>query len=325
VDIQDDRLVLRALGFLLLLAGIGCAFLGPVEIYVLYLFSEGGRFYYDGFRFGSFMFGNIAIQVLGYYLLAAVLIPLGYGHLFLRRWAQPLARALLGIWLLLGLPLLIVLFFMTAAVKSFSTAGGVVFIALLAASYFVLPWLAIRFYRSQRVRAAFAAGSPQPGALEARPMPILVLCLLDLFFLIALHLPLLFRGLFPLFGTLLGDLQGIYCLSAEVLLLAALLWGTWMRYGWAWWGSLLFYVLLATTWLVTFARTSYADLLAWLQFSPTETGMLSGIPLQGWHIGVFVALPMLATLIVVLASRCHFRSAAPAAHLDIPGHAKQNA
>ncbi len=83
---RDRRLVLVALGLVLLLAGIGCAFLGPVELYVFYLFSEGGRFSYDGFRFGSFMFGNIAIQVAGYYLAAAVLVPLGYGHLRLRRW-----------------------------------------------------------------------------------------------------------------------------------------------------------------------------------------------------------------------------------------------
>jgi hypothetical protein len=42
------------------------------------LFSEGGSFSYEGFGFGSFMFGNIASQVIGYYLIAAVLIVVGY-------------------------------------------------------------------------------------------------------------------------------------------------------------------------------------------------------------------------------------------------------
>jgi hypothetical protein len=37
--------------------------------------------------------------------------------------------------------------------------------------------------------------------------------------------------------------------------------------------------------------------------------MLSGIPLQGWGIGAFVALPMLATLGVILASPRHFELA----------------
>ena len=306
MDHRDRRLVLVALGFVLLLAGIGCAFLGPVELYVFYLFSEGGRFYYDGFRFGSFMFGNIAVQVAGYYLAAAVLVPLGYGHVRLRRWARPLALALLWTWILLGLPLLIVLFFMTVSVKSFSTAGGVAFVVLLASSYFLLPWLGIRFYQGRNVRSTFEAHDRHSSALEARPTAILVICLLDLFFLIALHVPLLYRGLFPLFGTLLGGLEGIYLIAAAVLVLGLLLWGTWEQRMWAWWGSAVYYALLAATWLVTFARTPWAGLLAWLQFAPAELEALSGMPLQGYEIGVFVGLPMLACLVVILACRRHF-------------------
>ena len=306
MDHRDRRLVLVALGFVLLLAGIGCAFLGPVELYVFYLFSEGGRFYYDGFRFGSFMFGNIAVQVAGYYLAAAVLVPLGYGHVRLRRWARPLALALLWTWILLGLPLLIVLFFMTVSVKSFSTAGGVAFVVLLASSYFLLPWLGIRFYQGRNVRSTFEAHDRHSSALEARPTAILVICLLDLFFLIALHVPLLYRGLFPLFGTLLGGLEGIYLIAAAVLVLGLLLWGTWEQRMWAWWGSAVYYALLAATWLVTLAQTPWAGLLAWLQFAPAELEALSGMPLQGYEIGVFVGLPMLACLVVILACRRHF-------------------
>jgi hypothetical protein len=60
-------------------------FFGPLEMYCFYLFSEGGHFYYEGFGFGSFMFGNIASQIIGYCLIAAVCVPLGYGHLATRR------------------------------------------------------------------------------------------------------------------------------------------------------------------------------------------------------------------------------------------------
>jgi hypothetical protein len=305
-DYRDRRLILVALGLVLLLAGIGCAFIGPVELHVFYLFSEGGRFYYEGFRFGSFMFGNIALQVAGYYLVAAVLIPLGYGHVALRRWVRPVALALLWTWLLLGVPLLIVLFFMTVSVKAFSTAGGVAFVVLLAASYFLLPWLGIRFYQGRNVRGTLEARDPAAGALEARPVAILVICLLDLFFLIALHVPLLYRGLFPMFGSLWGGLEGTYLTAAAVLVLGALLWGTWQQRAWAWWGSATFYGLLAASWLVTFAQISYTELLAWLQFAPTEKEALAGIPLQGYEIGLFAGLPMLACLAVILASRRHF-------------------
>lgn len=305
-DHRDRHLVLRALGLVLLLAGIACAFLGPIELHVFTLFSEGGRFHYEGFRFGSFMFGNIALQVVGYYLAAAILVPLGYGHLQLRRWARSLALALLWTWLLLGAPLLIVLFFMTVSVKSFTPAGGLAFVVLLAASYLLLPWLGIRWYNGRNVRRTFEARDPVRTSLDSRPLPILVICLLDLFFLVALHVPLLFGGTFPAFGTLLGGLEGTYLTDATVLVLAVLLWGTWQQRRWAWWGSAAYYGLLATTWLVTFAQTTYAELLAWLPLAPTELDALEGIPLRGYEVGLFAGLPMLACGGLVLASRRAF-------------------
>ncbi len=306
MDYRDRRLFLITLGLVMLLAGAGCAFLGPVEVYAFYLFSQGGRFHFPGFRFGSFMFGNIALQVAAYYLAAAVLLVLGYGHLRLRRWVRRLTLALLVTWMLLGLPLLVVLFFMTVSVKDFSLAGFGVFVALLAASYFLLPWLGMRFYGGKDVRRTFEAHDLQSSTLESRPLVILVICLLDLFFLLALHVPLLFRGLFPLFGRLVGGLDGFYLTDAAVLILGLLLWGTWEQRRWAWWGSILYYAVLASTWLVTFARTSWPDLLAWLQFAPTETQALSGLPLQGYEIGIFVGLPMLACLGAILAGRRSF-------------------
>ena len=84
-DYKDRARVIAVIGVVLLLIGIAVGFLGPLEMYCFYLFSEGGRFHYEGFGFGSFMFGNIASQIVGYYLIAAVFVPLGYGHLQARR------------------------------------------------------------------------------------------------------------------------------------------------------------------------------------------------------------------------------------------------
>ena len=52
------------IGAFLFLSGIAIGFLGPLEMYCFYLFSKGGRFSYEGFGFGSFMFGNIAMQIM---------------------------------------------------------------------------------------------------------------------------------------------------------------------------------------------------------------------------------------------------------------------
>ena len=45
-------------------------------MFTFYFLSEGDRFPYDGFGFGSFMFANLAVQITGYYLLACLFIPL---------------------------------------------------------------------------------------------------------------------------------------------------------------------------------------------------------------------------------------------------------
>ena len=47
---------------------------------------------HEGFGFGSFLFANIAVQVGGYYVIAMLLIPLGYGHVRVRRWARTRKR-----------------------------------------------------------------------------------------------------------------------------------------------------------------------------------------------------------------------------------------
>ena len=106
---RDRRIVLLVIGGAWLLLGLGAAFYGPYEMICFTFFSEGGQFHYEGFGYGSFMFGNIATQIIGYYVIAAIAIPLGYGHLMVRRWARTLSITMLWAWLIIGLPLSMVL------------------------------------------------------------------------------------------------------------------------------------------------------------------------------------------------------------------------
>lgn len=69
-----------------MLAGITAVALGVLEFEAFYLFGPGGKFEYEGFAFGSFMFANIACQVAAYYAIGLLLIP--------RLW--PLGAASLG-------------------------------------------------------------------------------------------------------------------------------------------------------------------------------------------------------------------------------------
>lgn len=121
---RDRTPILIAFGMLLLLIGAAAAFIAPLVIYSFYLFSEGGRFHYEGFGFGSLMFGNITAQIVGYYLVAMICIPLGYGYLKSLRWARALSLTSLGFWLVAEVPLIVVFLFVLFTAKDLSVVGA---------------------------------------------------------------------------------------------------------------------------------------------------------------------------------------------------------
>jgi len=307
MDHKDRTLALSVIGVLLLLVGVPVAFLGPVEMYCFYLFSEGGRFHYEGFGFGSFMFGNIASQIIGYYLIALLLVPLGYGHLKTRRWARTLSLTLLWAWLVVGAPLTIVLFFVLAASKDLSLAAGVIAIVVLTLSYLVVPAVLIRFYQSRDVRLTFETKDPGSYWIEKLPMPVLVLGSMDLFYIIMLHIPILFNGVFPLFGRFLSGIQGIILLDLSIACLVCLAWGTIRRRTWAWWGSLVYFALMTLSSSLTLFKSSYSDILSVMQFPPTEIEFLGGLPVQGYHFAVLIGVPLVITLGVIILAKWHFK------------------
>jgi hypothetical protein len=309
---KDRALVFKAIGALLLVVGVAAALLGPAEMYCFYLFSEGGRFHYEGFGFGSFMFGNIACQIIGYYLLAILFVALGYGHIRVRRWARTLVLTLLWSWLVVGVPLTIVFLFILFSTKDLSPVVALIAVISLGLSYPAAPGLLIWLYRSQSVRTIFERS--QPSWLDRLPMPILVLGLLFVFYAVVLHVPIFFRGLFPLFGVWLSGLQGILALDVSIACLACLAWGVLRQRTWAWWGSLAYFSLLTSSLVLTLLRSSYAAILSRVDFPPTEMEALQGLPIQGVHLAVFIGVPLIITLGVIVLSKRHFEARPPGTH-----------
>lgn len=303
---RDRSTLLRLIGAALLLAGAGLAYLAPVELYCFYLFSEGGRFRYPGFGFGSFMFANIAAQIAGYYMLAALLIPLGYGHLRLRSWLGPLVTALERVWLVAGLPFIVVFLFVLLSSKDVPRPVGLAFAVVLAAAYPGLPWLAHRFYRSPGVRATLARRDPHAHRLDERAAPALAVVILYGIGIVVLHLLILLHGVVPLFGTWVTGLPGIQLLALAILALAGLTWATLRRRMWAWWAGLIVVASAAASAVLTLARTSWPELLTLLALPPAELDMLDGIPAQGVHLAALAGLPLALLLVEVVAARRSF-------------------
>lgn len=144
-------------------------------------FSYGGPFYYEGFGFGSFMFANIASQVTGYYLIALVLLILGYGHLKTKKWAAKLSVSLLYFWLILGIPLIITVLFILAGTKELSTTIALLILAVSILSYAVFPPLLIHFYKNRSIVYTFEKNDKTTCWIERIPVSVLTLSWLIIF------------------------------------------------------------------------------------------------------------------------------------------------
>jgi len=308
MDFKDRTPILIFFGAILLLVGVSMALLAPLETYVFYLFSEGGRFHYEGFGFGSFMFANIAVQIVGYYLIAVVCLPLGYGHITKRRWARTLSLTVLGFWLVVGIPLMVAFLFVLLTSKEPSLPTVLMAIVGLGLSYALVPALLIRFYRSKDVRLTFEARDARPYWTERVPMPVLVVCSVFALTMVVFHILILFNGVFPFFHVLIFELRGIELIGLSVLILVGLIWGLLRLRRWAWWGSLVYWGFLTFSTIAALSRYSLAGLLARMKFAPTEMDILDGIPIHGAHLAVLAGIPLLATLGLLAYSGRFFRT-----------------
>jgi len=306
IAFKDRSFLLRGFGILLLLVGFAGAVFGPLEMYVFYMFSQGGRFHYPGFGFGSFMFGLIAVQIMGYYVIALICIPLGYGHWKLRRWVRNVSLTLLWSWLILGIPLLVAFLVMLIASKESAGVLDYLLVPLMPAAYLVVPGLLIWFYRSESVRMTLERQHPNQGRFEQQPISLLVLCFLYFVYFLALHALIFFNGIFPFFHIFFVGLAGFGMITVSVIWLALLIWGTIRRRRWAWWGALLYFGLLTISSTLALSRSSWADLLNRMKFAETELDALAGLPIQGIHLIPIVGLPLLLTLVVIIFSRKQF-------------------
>jgi hypothetical protein len=305
-EIALRDLALRALGGAILLVGMGTALLGPAELYSFYFFSEGGRFHYEGFGFGSFMFAFIAAQIMGYYLIAAAAIPLGYGHLTLRRWARPLAQTLLGFWLVTGLPLTLAILYTFVTFKDPSMTVFLIALPFCAILYPTAPLLLMRFYRSKGVIAAFEGDGSEPSWLEAIPQRVRVLSALLGFYAIALHIVILLRGVFPMFGVMVSEMPGVIAADVVILGMLVLAWGLARVERWAWWGTLAAFGLLTVSALLTFPRYTAADIMALMAFPAYEMAIFQNLPFLDSHVTVVALLPLVVTLGAAVAAGKHF-------------------
>jgi len=303
---RTTSFIITLIGIILLLIGIMAAFMGPVEVYCYYLFTEGGKFHYEGFGFGSFMFGNITLQVLGYYIIAIIFIPLGYGHLKKQSWVPKISLTLLWSWLILGIPLTMILLFIIVTTKIPSILILILIIIFLILSYTILPAFLIKFYRSKSVQFLLKQDDKKFNIIEKYPIPLLIITSLYLFYIFVFHLLLLYKGIFPFLGNWLIYLKGFIVITMSILFLVVLIIGTLNKKLWAWWASLIYFCFFTISSIITLLLSDLSEIITLLNFPETETDALINIPLEGIHLSAIFGIPLIITVGVILFSRKYF-------------------
>jgi hypothetical protein len=303
LSVQRTVWLLRALGGLGLLIGVAALWIAPQEVQVFYLFLPSGRFAYEGYNWGTFMFAFIAIQVAGYYGLGLLGIVLGWGHLRLRGWMRPLVRGLLWAWLVAGAPLTALGYLLLFISKGMTPVGLLVSLPFALVLYPLLPWVLYRWYGCSAVEQAFAHTEPSASAWSTLPPRVGGTIALLLLYALALQLPLLVNGLFPWFGTLWSGKTGLYANGPLTILFGGLLWALVARRGWAWWLALATLGGWTASLALTFARYTLADILALMQLPPTELGFLEHMPFLHQPAGLVACLPPLVLIVLLLAVR----------------------
>ncbi len=306
-------LFLKLIGCVLLLIGLVAAYYGPLEIYVFHLFSEGGRFHYEGFGVGSLWFAYLVVQNIGYYIVAALCIPVGIGHLRQHRWALTLAQLYSWYWLGAGILLAVNLLLLIPGASRLDLGQDVLLVRMgivgLAALIFLilLPVLALWFYRSEAVRSAFESHDPKTYWTERYPFPLLALLLLFAIMIIVLHLAYFFQGAFPLFGQIVLGRPSAYILSLCVLVLGILMYGVIRLKTWAWWGSLATISLLLVSSVMSFGRHGFYDIILMMSLPAYEMELLDGLVLLGgYNLVGLVAPPLMLALVLLVYSRRYF-------------------
>lgn len=286
-------LLTKIIGWVLLLAGAAFAFIAPLELYVFYLLGEHGRLHIQGFGFGSFMFANVAIQIAGYYTIAALCLILGYGHLKRKAWLSSLVSALSLTRLIVGLPLTLMAIGIFIQSKDPAPEAFWIVLPVAAALYPVLPLLLLVLYRQGG--ALDFAGSP-----PTLPLSRSVLLALLILAIYALHGLMLFRGLFPFFGVLLYELQGITALSLTFVLLLLHIYGMAGDKRWSWWATTMLVLVLILSTLLTLPRYALRDILDLMLFAPQEVDAFARLPFLDAHLTKPALLPLLLLLAVLI-------------------------
>ncbi len=309
------KFFIRAIGVLFVLLGFLAAYYGPLEISVFYLFSEGGPFHFPGFGVGSVWFAALVLQNIGYYVVAAILIPLGIGHIKLRPWALTLTRLYTwfwlgaGVWLISNLVLAFPFFLKLDIGRDILMERLIIILVIAIIFLVVLPVLVLYIYKNEKIKMLFEAKDEKTYWLEKYPFPLLIVLLLFVFTIIGMHILIFLQGAFPIFGQIMLGRPSVHIITSLILVLSIIGYGIVQLNKWAWWGALGYFSLLAISSVMTFSSLSLYDFFRLLYLPKHELEVLDNLTiLHEYHFVGLIIPPLILILGLLIYSKRYFKS-----------------
>ncbi|MCK4358608.1 MAG: hypothetical protein KAW92_07665 [Candidatus Cloacimonetes bacterium] len=299
-------LLIKILGILQLAIGLFSLGIAPLEIYSFYLFSEGGRFYYDGFGVGSFLYGLIFAQIIGYYFIAFIFITIGYGHLKLKDWALKLSKSCIWFWIIFGLP--IMMFFLPLlSMKEIEVKYPIFFSAFIILLFIVIiPGLLLSFYNQKNVKELFKNKNYSDAEIRNIPMNGYLLLLVYILYIMIFHIMLFYKGIFPFFGTFLIDFKGLLFYDLCILLMFLLIYGLLKRKFWTWILSITFFIVMSISTITTLINYQYINIIELLDFPKLEKDIFMKLPLKSSYIIMAIVGILLLTIILIIKTKNYY-------------------
>jgi hypothetical protein len=233
----------------------------------------------------------MALAVVEFVALAAILIWLGIGSMLARRWARALLLILSWSWLLVGLIALGVMAFtfprVMEAAGSAAPAGQpalpasaqsvivAVTMIMMSVIYVILPVVWVLFYKSKNVKETCEALDPVERWTDRCPLPVIAVSLwLGLCAPMMLVAALAYKGVVPFFGMFL-----VGPLGSALYVGIGLLWGysAWALYKLdrrGWWIIFVSMALFGVSACLTYSRHDVSELYTLMGFPEAQIAQI---------------------------------------------------
>ena len=263
------KIFIKTIGLLLLVTGLLSLFLVFAEFTSFYAFSEGSKFHYDGFGFGSLMFAFIVSNVMAYFTIAASCIPLGIGNLALKKWGLNLSLAFLRTILIIGATIIISFLFSFDLIKILEPYQTLIILAFLLIFSIGLPFVLVKFYLNPKSERLFE-NSDFDNYFEKQSPEKLTIILLNFFWILVFYLLIFLKGAFPVFSKFIFNKEGVYLLSTASFTLIVLTYLFYKNKYYAKFASVAYYIVIFFTFGATFLKYTTKDFLNLLNLPAYE-------------------------------------------------------